>query len=661
MSLLFKKDGAFHLSPIDPEERRRSWLSAYEADRWTVSDTEGQGKSVAIDFDVLMPDGRSLLDHADLCRTAKELTFWLRAGVYTRIDDAARHRQYGQAIIKVCYALVARGFSSFAELRSTDVDQMCEDVAFGTDGLTLLSKRIKEGLAQYDNWDAVPSNLKWKGAFDARTINYFFRVPKNWNRTEVNSEIEVANARLNGETMLSVVDVREDPMTIQNIQVFTTVFDASYNLRHVIEAQTLRFRPFPEGPAQRATALGRESTRTPIPPPELTLRLLEQSTRHLINHGKGILDRHRSAMQPNSSVRKNHKKNETLRSDIYGLSVACYILIAAFTARRAEEIKTLDRDCLHGNDEDGWWLKPYIEKTERGRSWIPIPSIVARAVETLRDLRSDDGQPGNVLLFEYLDPVSKKLATLRPETMLNLFAGNIAARDYVSADKEVRQWDWQTRQFRRFFAVLFFYRYKGQIETLAHHLRHFNLEMTNDYVTLEPDVAKIWAEEVSNFRVDIAKGIVSGRATYSGPAGERLTKYANRVMRVLEKQVTVISETASKALLRYIKRHQMVITPKPWVNCTCPRTEQAAAKAACRKIAGYDANAVGPDFSNAAPTVCPGCPHALIGKEHQQFIDEHLKAMSANVHQSEEPTIFAELQAANVVTLTGFKKTLEVA
>lgn len=647
---------------IDPGSRRRSWLDAYEYSRWTVRDSEGSGKEETINFDVRMADGRSLLEHTGLYATAKELLFWIRAGTYTRFDDALRHKQYGDAMLRVCYGLTARGFFSFAALTSIDIDMICEEAAFGVDGLTAASRLLKNALVPYDTWKNVPRSLIKDDAFDLKSVVNAFNLPPTWARKELESELQVAMARLKGVKIASAADVREHPITVQNIQTVTMIFEALFALRHFIEATPIAFRPFLEGAARRAADLGSTSNRTPIPPPELALRLMENSTRYIVEHSGHIIAAHRTILAARKDGTWKRKKAEALRLQISSLGVACYILIAAFTARRSEEIKLLERDCIAGNDLDGWWMKVYIEKTERQRTWIPIPSIVARSVKVLRSLARDGkGEPSGPL-FVYLDPVTNKYSDLGPERFLNQFAESIDAREYANDNNaKMETWNWVTRQFRRFFAVLFFYRYKGRLETLAHHLRHFNLQMTNDYVTLDPENAKIWTQEVWNYQVEVARDLVTGRSTYSGPMGTRLNKLAARLRHKFSSSVLVVSDIIGKALIRQMKKNQLVLTPKLWVTCTCPRNRKGWEKAACRKLAGGDSSDIGPDFSAAGPAVCPNCPWALIGSENLAYFDEQLEAMSVNASSGGGKTIFAELQAANVVALSGFRNDLKLA
>src|SRR5690606_25885169 len=81
-----------------------------------------------------------------------------------------------------------------------------------------------------------------------------------------------------------------------------------------------------------------------------------------------------SGMQPQQSL---------LRRKIQLLACACFVLILAFSARRASEGLALHAGCLTGNDEHGWYLHVYISKNMRRMDWIPVPAIVARAVQVL--------------------------------------------------------------------------------------------------------------------------------------------------------------------------------------------------------------------------------------------------------------------------------------
>src|SRR5690606_6932104 len=146
-------------------------------------------------------------------------------------------------------------------------------------------------------------------------------------------------------------------------------------------------------------------------------------------------------------------------------------------------------------------------------------------------------------------------------------------------------WHWHPHQFRRFFAVLYFYRFEsGSIEVLSHHLRHFSLEMTRRYITEDAEVAALWTDTEWDYMGQVARSIVSGERSISGSAGERLKKTAKRLIDVFRRKLQVATpERVGASLTLIMQRQGMVLTPKPWVTCSCPRTREAAAKAGCRR------------------------------------------------------------------------------
>ncbi|MGO7632666.1 hypothetical protein [Rhizobium leguminosarum] len=636
-----------------------AWLaSAYGDIKWMILDTAGAGSRETVNFDVRMADGRSLLDHPELLATAKEFTYWIREGNYTRIDDAARHKQYAETMIRLCYRLTARGMKSVSDLTSIDIDIICEDATAGLDGVTTASKILKDRLSTFETWDEVPAEFKAGDKFVLNPIINAFNLPRTWGRIELNSELVSARARLNGKLIASVADSKDRPVTIQNVQLVTTLFEALHALRHYIEAPSIKFRPFPEGAAKRADDLGRTTDRTPIPHPDLVLSLLEQATRFVATNCESIVSEYQAVLEAGSEGEVKRAAAFAVHARIEMLATACFILIAAFTARRAEEIKQLERNCIDGNDETGWWMKVYIEKTERAQTWIPIPRIVARVVRAVASFRETDAVAEDDLLWDYFQPILRRITKPSPEGNVNEFAKMVGCHQHANDNGPVQPWHWQTRQFRRFFAVLFFYRYKGKIETLAHHLRHFNLEMTNDYLVLDPEVSEIWTREHFRYQVSVARDLVSGRTNYSGPMGERLNRLVEKVRATFEKKVVILTETMARIVVRTMKKQHLVLTPKPWVDCSCPRDRRGCENAACRKVAGSGPNDLGPDFSAAGPTICPGCPWALFDDENINFFDKEIEAMKSGFVVEEHPTIFAELQSANIVKLSSFRESL---
>lgn len=663
-------------------DRSREWLlSSYDENEWIVEDTAGEKERLTISFKVRMADGKMLSDHPALLSTAKELIFWMRAAPYTDMN-ARRQLDYANVMLRLCFGLTARGFKSFSNLNAIDVERICEDAARGYEGITCASKIIRDALAKFPTWSAVPSALVDKDGFNVSSVINELNLPERWSRKEIVSELNATAARLNGETdelekfsgaadeayagddqteyeeQNEEEDERTYKVSVQQIHVVTSIFDALYSLRFLIEAPAIRFKPFPEGASLRASTLGSGTKPTPIAHPDLVFKLLEGAILAVAEGQDSVINEYDRAIQLSKQGSLDNQTAQLLRKQVDAHVTACYILIAAFTARRAKEIKKLYLDCLGGTEERGWWLKVYIAKSVRKRSWIPVPTVVARAVQAIAHFARLLPHSGDRPLFQYVDPLTFKAVTLRPETMINAFAASVGAHEHANDNGEARSWRWTTRQFRRFFAVLFFYKYKGKKETVAHHLRHFNMNTTDDYLALDVENVRIWQKEHSAFQVDVARDLVAGRNNYTGPMGEHLNKIVQRAMRAFSNKIEIVEEDMARYVVRAMKKQQLVLVPKLWVTCTCPRSAKGASKAACRKEAGVGTDEVGPDFASAGPSVCPGCPWALIANENLAYYDQEIERISANLAVVEEPTIFAELQAAKVVSMMAFKQSI---
>ena len=175
-------------------------------------------------------------------------------------------------------------------------------------------------------------------------------------------------------------------------------------------------------------------------------------------------------------------------------AAACFAVIAALSARRRSEIADLGAGCVHEDSEGRHRLWIYIAKTEQDYNQIPIPAVVHKAVRCMEaiseDARKRTGTDG---IWQFHADQGNKVRSLRPEQDLNNLTRHIDAEGS-------QDWKFSAHQFRRFFAMLYFWRYeKGDVAGLAHHLRHFDLEMTRRYVT-DNQFGKIWTDVEEEWR-----------------------------------------------------------------------------------------------------------------------------------------------------------------
>ena len=118
-----------------------------------------------------------------------------------------------------------------------------------------------------------------------------------------------------------------------------------------------------------------------------------------------------------------------------------------------------------------------------------------------------------------------------------------------------KRWKFHPHQFRRFFAMVYFWRYEpGDVAALAHHLRHFDLEMTRQYVT-DDGFSRIWQDVAEERQRDVLASVVDGSRWVRGPAGERLKARIDTLKHHYRRDVQVVAAKRSiEKLLRLAKK-----------------------------------------------------------------------------------------------------------
>lgn len=645
--------------------RTAPWLQTpYPDSVWTVSDTWDSNRTAAIDFNFMLADGRFLPQVERLYATVKEYAFFLRDDRFAAVDDARTHVVAVRNLMYLAHALTMRNIFSFSHVQPFDLGEMIEECRFGADAVVHASERVEKYLATLAAKNIGPSprgiesepfgglprqiNLS-KGQVNVvscAAIVAACNLPSGAKlfsgvATLISKSAKASGLQSNGKKH-NCDDVRPTKnITVQALQRWLVPIEQLYTMRRQIAAESIGFKPFPQGAGKVAAVKGIGTERTPTPPPKLALHLLEQSARKLFDQEDGAI----STMG---------------RIPILRLATASWIIIAAFSARRDEELDDLRVGCIQGKSATGYLMHVYIEKTLQRKEWIPVPYLVARAIEIM-SLISETARhkSGTDHLFQWCGP-DGEIHRIDVGRYLDDFAEEVNVPLHCPRGEQPSSWHWHPHQFRRFFAILYFYRYEGaNIETLSYFLRHFSLEMTRRYVTQDPEVAALWTDVEWGYMGHVARTIVAGERSVSGSAGERLKKLSRRLIDLFRRKLHIVSpERVGASLTLLMQRHGMVLTPKPWVTCSCPRTADAASKAACRKQTSNERNAVGPDFAHAGPSVCSNCPHATTEGDRIGVLDRevsHLEAAAAG--NARANTMFGELEAAHVLELREVRST----
>ncbi|WP_170849786.1 tyrosine-type recombinase/integrase [Tardiphaga sp. OK245] len=576
---------------------------------------------------------------------------------FSRIDTATTQKNYISGLLNIAHALSWRGKFSFLDLDAFTLEDFVEEACFGADALLHASERLENWVQENrrDHGDdavrrmvdpvtmRLLPHLIFKECNLPPTVGGLPRVAQIL--TNLAFDIGVPPP-IDGTTASDLPAL--EPLTQTSIGRYLVPLELMYAMRRKMDAETITFPPFPDvGANEMAKVRGKASSRTKTPPPEMALKLMEYAACKIRDYSD--LDRIKSATA----------------SETREVLTACWIAVATFTARRFKEIYALEDDfvggetpsggCLHGSDASGWYLHIHIVKTLKEKAWLPVPLMVVRAVQILRvisaDARETSGKGKKYLFMR--STLGGRAERFRPQSFLDSFANQAGALDEGSI-ATTAPWHWTPHQFRRFFCVLYFYRWEGaSIEVLSHFLRHFDIEMTRKYVEQDPDAASFFKDARWRFERHFSNTIASGERVVSGAAGDRLKLHAKRIKERLTATLSVVSpERVGARLKSFIQQEGMVLTPKPWVTCTCPKTAQAASTAACRLRGNSATGGEGPDFAHAEPTVCGGCPHAVFEQGKRKVLSEEIEHLTAVKERAGcLQTIFGELEAARLVQL----------
>lgn len=675
--------------------RRASWLkSKYSESVWLVTDTDDDHEPLRIHFEYRLADGRCLTEVEGLYATVKEYAWFVRDPRFSKIDTAVGHVGAANLQRSIAHALTLRGIWSYSHVQNADIEELVQELRFGADCVLHASERVAELIDKIET-DPDARKSRYKGFPVARTVAGFSKNMIDTSQLLAQCNLpdsakvlprvawHVAKAAIrNGmappKKDSSEVIPPQQNVTKQQLQRSLAAIDLLFAIRHHAKCDVPRFRPFPDGVMKVANQYGVDPQPTPVPPPKLVLHLLESSAKWVGTYSQPLVacltELETSHSLPAAEVQASiercqaalpaHVRNRLcdqsgskgfLSGAVEMLATACWVLIAAFSARRYEETLDLDEAFLVGSDEEGWWLDCFISKTTRKRELIPVPLVVARAVQTLLAISRTARAGGVNSIYCWLAPQSLKdrraLREYSPRSLLNTYAalvGTPLPNDGTSS------WHWIPRQFRRFFAVLYFYRFEeADIAVLSYFLRHFDIETTRGYVTRDPEVAKIWREAERDYVLRLADSIISGEREYSGAMGDRLKKIAKLITSRLEKRLIVATESAGDRLMTIMERGGLVVTPKAWVTCTCPRTHVAAKKARCRAGHAVANEIVGPSYADAGPSVCGECRWALIDPSKAHYAGRTQSHLEASINSGRGTgTLFGELERAHLVELS---------
>lgn len=304
------------------------------------------------------------------------------------------------------------------------------------------------------------------------------------------------------------------------------------------------------------------------------------------------------------------------------LVVACGIVIAAFSARRAAEIVGLQESCIVRDDSGNPWLRSFIHKTVQTHGVVPVPEVVASAVGVLERLSvRARSLNGTGFLFQYTLPGSDTIigASRDGVSIFPLFRKMREFGYFVDVPPlaDGSRWAFAPHQFRRFFAILYVWCYDlADWGALAYHLRHANLEQTRRYVS-DSELGAILTRANQQRTADVLSSVALGNRRLSGPGGQRLNAAMDRLRSRLTQRVQIVSERKlQQRVLRFVERTNLKLKALPWGYCgtLTPDEPQSACHA---RIQGAD---------RAPPTVstCADCVRGIRAPEFRPYLEAAL-------------------------------------
>lgn len=477
------------------------------------------------------------------------------------------------------------------------------------------------------------------------------------------------------------------PLTTESIRRLLMPFALLYEHRRYLD-DALDAPPF-HGQALKdiAKRLGSEIGRTKTIPVKQGATLIERSVRWVLDYAphileaKEALDDGRSPDQalaggpldspaapfPLRKENRNERLDEialgsirpiapgtgmSLQMALAYLATACGIVIAAFSARRAAEVVGLQAGCIERDELGKPWLRSFIHKTVQTQGTVPIPEVAALAVSVLTRLSARArGVSGTPYLFQYNIPGSNTVRRIGRSGVSTFPLGKFTREFGYFVDvpplADGSRWTFHPHQFRRFFAVLYVWCYElADWGALAHHLRHFNLEMTRRYVT-DAELGGILHQANRERTAQILADVARGNTHLAGAGGNRLEESLRDLTNRLTQRVQVVTERRlHQRILRFVERANVNLKALPWGYCASPQA--SSAQAHCTGAIGQAAP------SEATISTCNGCSRNVRSVEFLPFLERTLAQHQALAESTSAPPMLRRASQAFCRDITAY-------
>ena len=633
----------------EPDVESYPWLESVSEDRttWTVRNVGSARKqSVRISLDIEFEDGTQLPDpeNHELFDIAVEYLQLVR--LHQPILRPDIHIGRVRGLLAFFYWLNGRSIRSLADVAPDHIALFTKECEFGRDWIArgphrlirFVQRQIAERralpLAKDNRLDLArireQAKLGWPVSSNCAACA---KIARWLEAHSLKMDTEKAP-----EALIAEHGWRPKRQTIHNIHRSLLPIEELWRWREQFSMSVLSFNPFPEGASVNAARMGVEPQRHPTVPPAIAFPYLRGALRWVVEYAPVIrearakecsaavleerLARVGSKIELTDAKQARNTKKVTPDGLTRLTAAACFAVIAGLSARRLSEIADLGAGCSCVDNDGRHWLRIYIAKTMQECDQIPIPAAVHEAVRCMETISEDARKStGTDAIWQFRAIQGNMVIRLRPQQELNNLTRHLDTE--VSPD-----WKFSAHQLRRFFAMLYFWRYeKGDVAGLAHHLRHLDLEMTRRYVS-DNQFGKIWTDVEDEWRGDFLRAVVEGSKAIGGAAGERIKEKIEKMRRRYRKDVDVVARKRVVAkLLRLAKKWGVAGKLHVWGTiCVCPQRASARfAKHAKCKGSGE----TGPVFSQATEDTCACCPFAVHTEHFKGAAEDALSARTA--------------------------------
>lgn len=651
------------------------WLKniSFSESKIEITDTIGEiRKTSTVKLDVQLLDGSRLTDKRNREFYELVLEYVEVFRLHNPTIGASVHALRVRALLVFICWLSQYRIRSLAKVTKTHIEKFSNEAAFGSEFCLNIPEKIfnsiQKHLLQGKKLPLRQANtLRRNEIYEMfgvkelpiRNFTYTTRI-LDWYEHHLKYDFKgVDLKKVTFEEVLEELDLIPPIVTIQDLHRKLTPMEEIWSWQHYLRSKSFTTPPFPEGSSKAASRLGTTTKRTKSIPPKVAFSMMSESAKWVLNYSDEIVNLYSSEADCttvvkrladiglNLSVRNGQQSNQgavTLEGVIRYLASACFTVIASLTARRKEEIFDLGYKCIETDRGDGaYWLTIYIEKTSQRYDLCPVPSLVNKSISVLEKLSEkarEQSQSDSLWQYVY----SGEVVNLSSEKVRGSLQDFYTS--FVDVDSS-HEWQFSFHQFRRMFALLYYYRFEGAyIGALSYHLRHYNIEMTKRYITDEKFMKEM-KEIGEGWTASFLRRVVSGKEKIGGKSGEKIKRKLSGWLKHFRDKVDVVErERVVAKLTRYMKRVGSDFTQQVWGTiCACPKKTSLRKHANCANDRGE------PNTAKGSVDTCGGCPFAAYTERFSDAISDEIEIKKKTKSFCEQGSVLDEVTGIKIVFL----------